>query len=182
MIGKTWLLWFAAVITASCAPISSEIRKQADETLTYQIVQRNPDEFVGKTVIWGGVVVQANNRENGSDLIVRQTELDYEERPKNLDRSAGRFIARYPGFLDPAIYQSGREVTVAGEIAGKELQNISGVQYSYPVIKAKQVHLWERPAVVSPYYYYPYPYYWDPFWGPYWYPYPYWWYYPHRRW
>ncbi len=180
MIGKTWFLLFGAVLAASCTPIAPEIRRQVDESLTYQTVQQNPDQFIGKTVIWGGVVVQAVNRANGTDLIVRQTELDFEEKPKDLDRSAGRFIVRSPGFLDPAIYQAGREVTVGGEIAGREVQNVGGIQYSYPVIKAKQIHLWERPLPVSPYYY-PYPYYWDPFWGPYW-GYPYRWYYPYRRW
>lgn len=43
---------------------------------------------------------------------VRQTELDIEKRPQTLDRSAGRFLVKSAGFLDPEIYKEGREITV----------------------------------------------------------------------
>jgi outer membrane lipoprotein len=161
-------LVLAAAILSSCAPFSKEVMRQVDETLTYQAVQKNPRDFLGKTVLWGGVIVKTTNRQDETILEVRQSELDIEKRPKDPDSSAGRFIVRYAGFLDPAIYEGGRQVTVAGEIAGEETSPLGGVQYIYPVILAKEIHLWER---MDPRYYrYPY---WDypPYWGPYWYPY-----------
>ena len=163
----------AAGILVSCAPLSKEVMRQVDETLTYQTVQKNPQDFLGKTVLWGGVIVKTTTRQTETILEVRQSELDIEKRPKNLDSSAGRFIVRYDGFLDPVIYKEGREITVAGEIAGKESLPLGGIQYAYPVILAKEIHLWEK---IDPLYYrYPH---WDypPYWGPYWYPYgyPYW--------
>ena len=169
------ILLLMAGVMVSCAPLSREIMSQVDETLTFQVVQQDPDRHVGKTVLWGGVVADITNKQNETDLKVRQTGLDIEKRPKDLDRSAGRFIVRYTGFLDPAIYQAGREVTVAGEVVGKEVLPLGKIQYSYPVILAKEIHLWEKPEPLRPYY----PYYWDPFWSPYWYPY--WGYRPYRR-
>ena len=141
-----------------------------------QVVQPDPDRYAGKTVLWGGVIAEIANQQKETDLKVRQTELDIEKRPKDPDRSAGRFVIRYAGFLDPAIFQAGREITVAGEVVGKEVLPLEKIQYSYPVILAKEIHLWERQQYVRPYY----PYYWDyPFWGPYGYPYrwyrPYYW-------
>lgn len=160
------VLLFAGFMT-SCAPLSKEIMNQVDETLTYQVVQQGPDRYLGKTVLWGGVIVEVTNRQNETELKVAQTELDIEKRPKDLDRSGGRFIVRYAGFLDPAIFQAGREITVAGEVAGKEFLPLGRTQYSYPVLMAKEIHLWEKREMIRPYY----PYYWDPFWGPYGYPY-----------
>lgn len=171
------LVLLAAGLFLSCVPLSKEVLRQVDESLTFSGVQKDPQMFVGKTVLWGGVIVKITNRQDETILEVRQSELDVEKRPKNLDSSAGRFIVRQAGFLDPAIYKEGRQITVAGEIAGKETLPLGGIQYTYPVILAKEIHLWEK---IDPRFYrYPY---WDypPFWGPYGSPYwryrpPYWW-------
>jgi len=149
----------------ACAPFSREIMRQADPTLTFTEVQKDPQLHAGKIVLWGGVVVETENRKDETLLKVMRTELDYEKRPANLDRSSGRFIVRSAGFLDPAIYREGREITVAGEVAGKEVLPIGGIMYAYPVIFAREIRLWEKRAG-GPYGYPPW------FWAPY----PYWYY------
>ena len=165
---RLWILFLVAGFMVSCAPLSREVMRQVDETLTYQVVRQDPDRYMGKMALWGGVLVEIINRQNETDLRVRQTELDVEKRPKEPDRSAGRFIVRYPGFLDPAIYKTGREITVAGEVIGKEILPLENILYSYPVILGKEIHLWEKREPVRPYD----PPYWDyPFWGPWGYPY-----------
>ena len=161
------ILCFAGVIV-SCAPLSGEIMRQVDESLTYQVFQQDPQRYVGKTVLWGGVIIETINKMDVTVMKVRQTELDFEKRPQNLDRSAGRFLVRSAGFLDPAIYKEGREITVAGEVGGREVLALGGTQYSYPVILAKEIYLWEKRQLVSPYY----PYWWGYPYG--WYGYPYW--------
>ena len=166
MMNRLLILLSLVGFMASCAPFSGQIMSQVDEILTFQVVQKDPDRFVGKMILWGGVIAEVTNKQNETDLKITQAELDFEKRPKNLDQSAGRFIVRYAGFLDPAIYQAGREITVAGEVTGKEVLPLGKIEYSYPVILAKEIHLWER-LYLRPYY----PYYWDPFWGPYGYPY-----------
>jgi len=176
MKGRLLVVFLTVGMMASCAPFPRQIMSRVDETLNYQAVQKDPDRYVGKTVLWGGVIAEITNKQNETDLKVRQTELDIEKRPKNLDRSARRFIVRYAGFLDPAIFQPGREITVAGEVVGKEVLPLEQIQYSYPVLLAKQIHLWERLLPLRLYY----PYYWDPFWGPY--EYPYRWYRPYYWW
>jgi outer membrane lipoprotein len=160
----------------SCTPVSKEIMGQVDQTLTFGDVQRSPRQYNGKIVLWGGVIVEMINRQDETRIVVMQTALDFEKRPVNLDRSEGRFLVRHPGFLDPTIYDKGRQVTVAGEIVGREDLALGDVLYSYPVLLAKEIHLWEKRKDYPPYYYDPW------FWGPYpygWYPYwhrpPGWW-------
>jgi outer membrane lipoprotein len=157
-------------LLCACAPFSKEIMRQVDPTLTFAKVQQDPQPYVGKVVLWGGMIVETENRKDETLLKVVRTELDYQKRPLNLDRPAGRFIVRYAGFLDPAIYRQGREITVAGEVAGKEALPIGGIMYTYPVILAKEIYLWEK-GVGTPYGYPPW------FWAPYpswYYRYPYW--------
>ena len=38
-----------------------------------------------------------------------------------MDKSKGRFLALYKGFLDVAVYRWGREVTIGGKITGKRV-------------------------------------------------------------
>jgi outer membrane lipoprotein len=158
-----WLILLAAGLF-SCAPFNRNLMVQADKTLAFIDVRKDPPAYQGKTVLWGGVIVETTNRPNESMVKVRETELDYETRPKNLDRSPGRFIIRVAGFLDPAIYREGREITVIGELAGKEVLPVGNTPYPYPVVAAKEVNLWgSRPARL------PYP---SPWYDPFWYGYP----------
>jgi outer membrane lipoprotein len=65
-------------------------------------------------------------------------------------------------------------------VQGREVRQIDQVQYPYPVVSCKKIHLWpNRPSIV---YSYPSPYWYGPYgygpWGrgwpgyyPYWYPY-----------
>lgn len=163
-----------AVPLSSCAPFSRQALREVDRNITLQEVQRDPQPYLGKTVLWGGTIIETVNRDHETVIRVAQTDLDFEKRPTRTDRSAGRFIVRYPQFLDPAIYQKGRELTVVGEVLGKETLPLGEVTYSYPVIRGKEVHLWEKvqpaPAYAGfpPWWWYGPPYSW---YGP-----PYWWY------
>jgi outer membrane lipoprotein len=169
---KGWFLLIplSAGLIISCAPVSKEIMHQVDPTLTFRDIQKDPDTYAGKTVLWGGVIVETSTRQQETLIKVRQTELDYQKRPTNLDHSLGRFLIRQAGFLDPAIYKEGREITVAGGVSGKEILPLGDSQYAYPVIQAKEIHLWERRSEYRPVY--P-PWDYDPyyFW---WHRYPYW--------
>ena len=153
---------------AACAPMSQDIRKQAEASAPYWEIQKDPDKFRGAIVVWGGVIVETTNLKESTAIKVMQTALDIQERPTDLDRSEGRFIILVGRFLDPDIFKKGRQVTVGGEIVGKEAQPIGEIQYSYPVVQAKELKLWEQPVPYPPYYYDPW--YWGPYpmrpWGP----------------
>ncbi len=167
------------VFILSCAPFSQEVMRQVEKDIAFEDVLKDPGLFKGKVVLWGGVIIETVNRPDATLIIVRQTELDFQKQPKEMDRSQGRFIVRYEGFLDPAIYSKDREVTVSGAITGGEERLVGERRYVYPVIDARDIRLWEK-RKEGPYYYDPWyggPY---PYWGPYPYPYgwrrhPYWW-------
>jgi outer membrane lipoprotein len=73
-------------------------------------------------------------------------------------------------------------VTVGGVIEGKKVMPLGEIQYSYPLLVAKEIYLWpdissER---LAPYPYFGSPWWYDPFWRPWYYPYPYGRYWPRR--
>ncbi|MEN6620417.1 MAG: Slp family lipoprotein [Smithella sp.] len=157
------------LLIISCTPFSREVIKESKKDVNLSDVVKNPEKYKGELIIWGGVIVETISKPDETLIIVRQTELDFEKRPENLDKSAGRFMIQYQGFLDPVIYSKGREVTVAGTIAGTEERAIGEHRYIYPIVKAREIHLWEK---ITPQYYYDPWLYRDPFLYP-WFNYPY---------
>jgi len=189
--GAAWMGLVLLALSGCSYPISRELRREAKGGPTFQMVLANPDAYKGRVVIWGGRVIETTNLPAGSELLVLETPLDSGLEPLASRYSQGRFIAKANCFLDPAIYRKGREVTVAGEVVGKESRPLGKTTYPYPAIAVKQIYLW--PKARPYYYYYPdYDWYWygGPYWGPgpWWGPGPYWGYGPpivvpgrHRR-
>ena len=105
--------------------ISKELKAQVEEEINIQQVIKNPSASQGKMVIWGGAIVTAKNMKEGTVFEIVQKPLSSEERPLNVDRSDGRFLALYDGYLDVAIYSKGREVTVAGTIKETKKQIVA---------------------------------------------------------
>ena len=155
---------------SGCAPvISKQLRGQVAKELTLSEVLKAPEACKGKTVLWSGVIISSVNLKEGTMLEVLQKPADTRGKPKDVDESEGRFLALYPGYLDVAIYNGGRKVTVAGEVQGKKIQRLGEIDYTYPLISAKEIHLW--PVEKKDRVYYPCPYWHYPWWyGPYWYP------------
>src|SRR4030042_2169092 len=161
------------LLLSGCAHvISKDIRDKADISLAFEKVIKKPIAYKGKTVVWGGEIVETINQKNGTtEFEVFQIPLDSSDAPKVSNASEGRFLILFNKYLDPYLYRKGSRITVAGEILGDKIKPLGEMDYRYPLIASKQMHLWEehhyRPY---PYlYYYPWGYY-DPWWG-----YPYWW-------
>ncbi len=145
--GILLLLLTALFAAAGCAPvISSQIRKEAAVEIPFREVLRDPQRYVGETFIWSGSIVEAKNVPEGTRLKVLQHPADRQGRPRDVDVSEGRFLALDRRYLDPSIYSPGREVTVAGRLAGKEVLPLGEIQYTYPLLDVEEIHLWPRRA------------------------------------
>jgi len=136
--------------------------QQVDESVTINDIQKNTEQVKGKKILWGGVIVETENRPNETRIIIMKTALDVQKRPVYLDRSEGRFILQQNDFLDPVIYAQGREITIVGQVVGKEDLPLGKIRYDYPVVTAEDWVLWEK---FDYYPYYPTPYYYGPFGG-----------------
>jgi outer membrane lipoprotein len=162
------------ILFSGCAPISKELRAQADRTLSFRQVFQNPEAYKDKIVIWGGEIIEAINQKDGTTLIVvLQRPLDWMQEPK-IQRSEGRFIILVEGYVDPYVFRRGRRITVAGEILGRKVMRLGELEYPYPLLRSKQIYLWGEyhySPYPYPYPYYPWGYYgyYGPRWG-----YPYW--------
>lgn len=140
------LLALAAIIGATgCSyPISKKYRDRVRESVTFTDVREEPEEYKGETVIWGGVVLETRNTEEGSELEVLHTPLSFLYEPTDPKKSKGRFIAKTSRFLDPEVYDKSKLITVAGNVVAKRTKKLDETMYSYPVVQIEESYLWER--------------------------------------
>ena len=158
-----------ACLSACAHVISKDTLQQMDTELTFSALQKAPEESKGKGVVLGGVIVGVVNKKEGTVLEVYQTGIDRQGKPADLDSSEGRFLALYQGLLESQIYRKGRRVTLAGIAQGDKVMKLGEIDYRYPYIVIKEIHLWKEE---KPFRYEPYPWgFWDPWWYP-WYPWP----------
>lgn len=147
-----------SVLATGCASIiSEELSRQVDYSVTFEKVFDNPEAVKGTTVLFGGEIVSTRNLKEGALVEVVQKPLDAGQKPRRVDNSGGRFLALYDGFLDGEIYAKGRAVTVCGVVQGTRVSLLDEIQYKYPLIAAKEIHLWEQsPPPEPPFYHAPY--------------------------
>lgn len=167
------LLFFSACATQEQNAIS--VPPPLDLSLAE--VRSDIPAHLNQRVRWGGSIAGVENRASETWLEIVARPLNSSGRPSAGDESFGRFIAKVKGFLDPAVYATGRLVTVAGIVGGGLTRTIGEYPYTYLVIDADTIKLWERPMEAP--YYYSSPFY-DPYslrplnpWYPWYSPYPY---------
>ena len=170
---RGWSVPLVFLLLAGCGSvISKQIRQEAVPVKGVLQIREDPAAYQGKTVILGGDIIETRNDTGTTTLLVLDKTLDYRGEPEESDRSQGRFMAEVTGYLDPAVFSVGRSVTVAGVVAGIQMEPVGKTEYPYVVLRAREVHLWQVPRYppYPPYppwgFYYGPPYWYDPFWGP----------------
>ncbi|MGD2083090.1 MAG: Slp family lipoprotein [Chromatiales bacterium] len=97
-----------------------------------------------RPVEWGGTIVDVRNLPHSTEIEVLAYPLDADGRPDTERRPQGRFIAVERGFLEPAEYAPGRELTAHGPLTGVRQGAIGETTYRYPTLGADSLFLWPR--------------------------------------
>lgn len=161
------LIAILILFPVGCAPIiSRQFRESVSPGVRFRDIIKNPEAYKGDRVILSGIILDSKNSKHGTLIEVLEKPADREGRPRDVDRSDGRFLALYDSYLDCAIYAKGREVVIAGKVIGKKKMPIGEIEYTYPLISIKEIHLFKSKNNEEKLYPYPYP--------PPWIYYPYW--------
>jgi len=139
------------MLVVGCATgISQQSRSQVTFTGTFSELLKTPDTNIDEVVILGGKILETQASQTSSELTVLQLPLGSRSRPVNLDQSKGRFLVRSDQFLDPAIYQKGRLLTVVGILKSSKVRAIGGFEYVYPLLEAIEIKLWPTESRTKP--------------------------------
>ncbi|GAB4388198.1 MAG: hypothetical protein Kow0025_05980 [Thermodesulfovibrionales bacterium] len=132
-----------AALAACAHAISERARAMVDPAVSAKELFARPEAFRGRVVMLGGFIVGVRLTEDRTHIEVVQKPLDRTGRPREDDVTEGRFIVVTEGYLDPAIYSPGRELTVAGEVLGRELRPLGDAQYPYVLVRAIEMRLFK---------------------------------------
>jgi outer membrane lipoprotein len=150
MIPNKWFLSLVVLLLMGCAPvISQEVLREVDQDLPFRAVLSNPDNFEGKTILLGGKIIETTPLPGKTRMTILQYPLGFRNKPSVDAVSEGRFIVEATGFLDPVVFCAGRQVTVAGILAGKEVHPLGEINYVYPLVASRELYLW--PVDEAPY-------------------------------
>ncbi len=162
---------FFALLIGACASTPNPVSTAPSGGIPLADALADPAALVGKPLRWGGELVRIENRADSSLLEILARPLHGSGLPDIDGPSAGRFLARVPGFVDPAAHPAGTRVTVIGRLAGSERGRIGDYEYRYPLVDVETWRDWGVYREPPPDPYYHDPWFWDPwFWGYPWYP------------
>jgi outer membrane lipoprotein len=108
-----------------------------------QDISRSGQLPAGRTVVWGGRVLEVANLESGTELLILAYPLSGGNVPRIESSSVGRFVAVYPGYLETQDFTPMRHVTLAGKLSSlTENWSFEGVPVKLPQVAVQGIHLW----------------------------------------
>lgn len=125
-----------------CASAPNFDTSQVDRSVTPSSAIAETQINLGKTVIWGGTILDTRNLKNSTQIEILGYPLNSSHRPLLNKKPLGRFIIKYPGYLESKNYSQGRQLSILGKVSGKQTSKVGESNYTYPVIKADKLHLW----------------------------------------
>ena len=155
-----YFLFVVVMLTTSCSVVSKQIKSESVPVASFKTTIDNSDAYLGKTVVLGGYILETKKANTGTVLTVLQAPLGFRDEPISKDRSEGRFIVFHSEFLDPEVYRSGREITVAGRVIGRTGPMDKNCPAKCLNLESREIYLWAEQQHYDPYpyhYYWPYP-------------------------
>ena len=118
-------------------------KAKINHSLTFAMLLQEPDRHEGEMVLLGGEVLSARRLAQGTRLEILQLPLDSSEEPvQDKTSSQGRFFVVESSFLDPATLPPDTRVTLVGEVTGATNASLDEMEYRYPTLAMKHLHVW----------------------------------------
>ncbi len=131
------------LVCGCTSALSSGVLREADESIAFSDLQKEPGRYRGALVVLGGQILEVVVKEGETQVLVLQLPLGSQQRPDNAAASQGRFLVVYKRFADPLIYEKGRKITVAGVVEGGRVILLNDGPYTLPVLVERETHLWK---------------------------------------
>jgi len=140
--------FLSLLLSSGCSHVISQAaRDSITPGVTLAAVKADPTPYLGQRLLLGGIILVNQPGTEVSTLEILAMRLDRSGEPVAVDEEAGRFLATSDRFLDPALYQSGRMVTLTASVSGRETRPMGGLTYDYPLLHITELYLWRSPLL-----------------------------------
>jgi len=133
----------SVVLAMGCSVIPKSIEKEALPEMPLPELIQKADQYVGKTVILGGYVLEVRNNRSETRIVAIQSPLGEDYKPEQKNLSQGIIILNYNGILDPKVYVKDSTITVAGKVLGSSATKT--FQMPYPFVELDLIHIYRWP-------------------------------------
>ncbi|WP_348757668.1 Slp family lipoprotein [Candidatus Methylocalor cossyra] len=148
------LLLGLSQLSGCATALSGDTLRLVARDVSPKAVLDHPQQFVGRVILVTGPILRAENRADGTLLEVLGYPPTSRGFPDTSEPALGRFLLRYPGYLDTLIYQRGRYVAAAGRVVGEQLEQTGAVQHPQPLLQTLELTLLpERPRYYAPFHF-----------------------------
>ncbi|MGM0593760.1 MAG: Slp family lipoprotein [Pseudomonadota bacterium] len=137
-------LLLLCLLLSACATGPEFITDGVETDLTPTQAASEAHLHQGKRVLWGGMIINSTNLETHTRLEVLAYPLDSSHRPRADQPPHGRFLMLQRGYLETVDYAAGRQITVLGRLDGTRTGKLDQSEYTYPLLRGEQLHLWPR--------------------------------------
>jgi len=139
-----------ALLLTACASGPRYPTEGVELSLTPQQAITEESLMRGKTILWGGMIINSSNLASQSRLEILAYPLDGSQYPQTDSAPLGRFLVIKNGYLETVDYAPGRLVTVRGPLSGSQSGKVGETNYTYPLVRAQNLYLWPRAGRSEP--------------------------------
>jgi starvation-inducible outer membrane lipoprotein len=132
-------------LLAGCAAtIPPRLAGQVAWDLSFPEIRQQPEAYIGRVVALGGIVTHMDAADRGYRLIVSELPLDGSSRHRPVvdQPPRGMFIVLVPRHALSKDLRPGAEVTVVGEILGKDAAPGVGIADEVPLLEERYTQVW----------------------------------------
>lgn len=130
------------LVNAACVNVVFEGTGNKLQMTPAQVLETGVE--ISGTIVWGGRVLSVNHSTDWIDIEVLAFPLDGANRPRINEMPVGRFVASFPGDLQPPQLNQGQLLSLAGELQGFRQGQIEDVVYQFPAVMTTRIHIWDQ--------------------------------------
>lgn len=161
-MNRLLFLSLSAFLISACSNVPKNIQSAPPGNIQLQDVVLNKTSTSEYAVRWGGEIIEVENSNEYSIIQVVEFPLNHYGKPNPTRASSGRFLAKTPNFVDPAVYKPGDLITIAGEYNAEEsARTVGEKRVLMPIINITESYKWQPHQPPRQVIYY------DPFFHPY---------------
>ena len=144
------LILLTVLLLGACASGPRYPTEGVELSLTPRQATAEAAAVQGKTILWGGMIINSSNLKDQTRLEILAYPLDSSQYPQTDSPPLGRFLLLKDGYLETVDFAPGRLVTVRGPLAGTRSGQVGETGYTYPLVKARDLYLWPRAGRSEP--------------------------------